>query len=114
MTDILEELIDTSENRKVKCLKASPDIPEGAQETFILNEKATEEADSDLFVCLGAFFAFSFLTGQAFGVELAPAVWKQIVGDKIVIDDLMKIDQSAYQCLREKHPDGGPELDKAV
>ena len=114
MTDILEELIDTSDNRKVKCLKPSPDIPEGVIETLILNEEASEVADSDFFKCLGAFFAFSFLTGQSFGVELAPAVWKQIVGDKILIEDLMKIDQSAYHRLIAQFPNGGPELDKAV
>jgi len=49
MTDILEELVDTSENSKVKILKASPDIPDGAQETLMLNEKATDEADINQF-----------------------------------------------------------------
>ena len=63
MSSINDELIDTKEGRKVKCLKMSPGIPQGAQETFMLNDKATQDADRDLFVCLGGFLAFSFLTG---------------------------------------------------
>ena len=62
---ILEELMDTNiEGKvgdKVKCLK-KPVIP-GVQETFILNEDATSEPDRELFVCLGGFLAFAFLSG---------------------------------------------------
>ena len=47
MTDILEELIDQSDERKVRLLKLSPDMPKGAQETFILNPEASDEADRE-------------------------------------------------------------------
>ena len=68
----------------------------------------------ELFTILGGLFAFSFLTGQCFGVELSQAVWKQIVGDKIVIDDLKNIDHQAYVCLREQYTEDCLESDKAV
>ena len=41
-------------------------------------------------------------------------MWKQIVGDKILIDDLKNVDKSAFNRLQDQYPDGGPELDKAV
>ena len=53
---------------------------------------------------MGALFAFCFMTGQTFGVKLDQAVWKQIIGDKMLIDDLMNIDQSTYCRLNYKFP----------
>ena len=87
----MEEL----EEMKVGCLKRSPGIPENATQTFMLNEKANED-DDDLFQYLGAFMAFSFLTRQPFSLNLADAVWKQIIGDKILSEDLRTIDEPFY------------------
>ena len=115
MSDVIDELQDED---KVKCLKKSPDSPQGLQ-TFLLNEKSDE--DDDLFICLGGLLAFSFLTGQPFGVEMAPVVWKQIVSDKIDIEDLKNIDRNTYIRLRDQYPmnednpdEENVELDRAV
>lgn len=87
---------------KVNCLKRSPGIPANAPQTFMLNEKANEE-DDDLYQYIGAFLAFSFLTKQPFSLDLANAVWKQIIGDKILKEDLRNIDEPFYLQLGEKY-----------
>ena len=72
MESICNELVDTSENAKVKCLKKCPD-----SENFMINSDPIDnDEDRELFVYLGAILAFSFLSGQCFDVKLATAVWK--------------------------------------
>ena len=67
---------------------------------------------------LGALLAFAFLSGQCFGVELAKSVWKQILGDKLCIEDVLEVDEEAYHLLRSLTSDetgaDNPKLDKAV
>jgi len=75
--------------------------PNPAAEVLILNEGATGETREDLYKCLGALLAFSFLCLQPFTVELATCVWKQIIGDKLTLQDIKEIDTKAYKLLHE-------------
>lgn len=63
MTNIIGELAESGDNRKVICL-----IKCTKSDSFRLNEQATSKEDRELFVMLGAILAFAFLTGQCFGV----------------------------------------------
>ena len=100
LTSINLELMDTSEKRRIKCLKKCPN-----ESTYLLNELAeTEERkDREIFIFLGGLLAFAFLTGQCFGVELAKPVWKQLIGDKLSIEDVLEVDRQAYERLRSQY-----------
>ena len=63
LTSISEELVETGENPKVKCLKKCAN-----SDSYRLNESATDEQDREFFVMLGALLAFAFLSGQCFGI----------------------------------------------
>ena len=68
---------------------------------------------------LGALLAFAFLSGQCFGIQVAQSVWKQILGDKLLIQDVLEVDEQAYLLLSSQNPSDesgaeNPKLDKAV
>ena len=74
----------------MKCLKKCAN-----SDAYRLNEQATDANDRELFIMLGALLAFAFLSGQCFGIELAKPVWKQILGDKLSIEDALEVDPEA-------------------
>ena len=60
MSSINIELMETSSDRKIQCLKQCPN-----KSTYMINEQAEteEQEDRELFVFLGGLLAFAFLTG---------------------------------------------------
>lgn len=49
---------------------------------------------------LGAFIAFALISKQPFALNLAPAVWKQILGEQLDLASLSDIDSNIVELLR--------------
>ena len=96
LTDIMEEL---KEGDTVDCLKRLP----GENEIYILNDRVDDE-NYDSFTFIGGLLAFSFLTRQPFSVDLADPVWKQVIGDKLLMEDMLVVDEAKYHDLEARYP----------
>ena len=56
-----------------------------------------------MFKFLGAFIAFGILSKQPIPLNLAPTVWKQILGQDLNLADLESIDAYSSQVLSDLH-----------
>ena len=54
-------------------------------------------------VYLGGFLGYSFLTKTCFGVDFANCFWKQVLGHKLLAEDIGELDQQAFDKLRSEH-----------
>lgn len=54
-----------------------------------------------MFEFFGAFLAFAFLSKSPLPFNLAPWVWKQILQEKVTLNDLDGIDAYSAQVLRD-------------
>ena len=62
------------------------------RDCFILDPDSTGPTHLHLFKYLGAFIAYSIMTKAPIPLNLAPTVWKQILGDEMTLADLESID----------------------
>ena len=67
----------------------------------ILNSVALTPATQDMYKVLGAYIGYSFLTKSPIPLCLAPIVWKQILQEKLTLNDLDDIDSYSVQVLKE-------------
>ena len=93
MAQIYEELRDG----KVSLLQRL----EGS-ELYMIN-RVTKAEDERHLVYLGGFLGYSFLTKTCFGVDFANCFWKQVLGHKLLAEDIGELDQQAFDRLRSEH-----------
>lgn len=94
LCDIYEEL------RKGNPVGLLTEVPDGAR--YMLNEQLDCYND-ELYVYMGALLAYSFLTMNTFGVDLADALWKLLLGHKLYASDMAEIDAETYSKVRSAH-----------
>lgn len=73
------------------------------RDCFILNPASKSPAHLEMFKFLGAFIAFGILSKQPIPLNLAPTVWKQILGQDLNLADLESIDAYSSQVLSDLH-----------
>lgn len=116
--DLLTSCMVELAQLKIDLFKQPPNPTASMSEFLILNDKATGQPREDMFKCLGALLAFSFLCLQPFTAELAPCVWKQIIGDKLTLQDIKEIDQRTFRVLHDQFTDEdgktSPAADKEI
>lgn len=71
------------------------------RDCYILNSVALTPATQDMYKVLGAYIGYSFLTKSPIPLCLAPIVWKQILQEKLTLNDLDDIDSYSVQVLKE-------------
>jgi len=71
------------------------------RDCFIFNPTATSPAHLEMYKYLGGFIAFAILSKSPVPLNLAPTVWKQILGESLVLSDLESIDAFSAQVLTD-------------
>ena len=102
--DSLVNIVDEMESGAVPLLIKSPNnkTDHGAnRDCFILDPASTGPAHLNMFKFLGGFIAFGILSKSPVPLNLAPSVWKQILGETMTLADLDGIDAYSAQVLTD-------------
>ena len=100
LTNIIQELESSVLPLLIPTANNSKEV--GAhRECFMFNPDATSPAHLEMLGYLGAFIAFGILSKQPFALNLAPAVWKQILGETMLLKDLESIDFTSAKLLQD-------------
>ena len=97
--DSLVNIIDEMESGLVPLLIKSPNNRNEHGENrdcYILNPDSKSPAHLEMFKYLGAFIAFGILSKSPVPLNLAPTVWKQILGQPLTLADLASIDAFSF------------------
>lgn len=89
-SDVLPILIKTSNNRNDHGLN---------RDCFMLNPSSRSPTHLELFKFFGAFLSFFIMTKAPIPINLAPSVWKQLLGDEPELADLEGFDAYTSQVL---------------
>jgi len=76
------------------------------RDCYILNPDSTSPAHLDMYRFLGAFIAFGILSKSPIPFNLAPTVWKQLLGERMSLADLEQIDSYSSQVLTDMQTHG--------
>ena len=71
------------------------------RDCYILSPNSTSPAHLDMYKYLGGFIAFGILSKSPVPLNLAPTVWKQILGEQMTLEDLESIDTYSSQVLTD-------------
>ena len=76
------------------------------RDCFILDPSATSPACLEMYRFMGAFLAFAILSKSPLPFNLAPTVWKQLLGEDVNLADLESIDAYSSQVLTDLRDHG--------
>ena len=76
------------------------------RDCFILDPAATSPACLEMYKFIGAFLAFAILSKSPLPFNLAPSVWKQLLGENLTISDLESFDAYSWQVLTDLRDNG--------
>lgn len=62
------------------------------RDCFIIDPASTSPSHLEMYRYVGGFIAFGILSKSPIPFNLAPTVWKQILGEKMTLADLESID----------------------
>ena len=102
--DSLVNIVQEMEDGLVPLLIKSPNNrnDHGAnRDCYILNPDSTSPAMLEMYKYLGGFIAFGILSKSPVPLNLAPTVWKQILGEKMQLSDLESMDAYSSQVLTD-------------
>lgn len=71
------------------------------RDCFVLDPSSKSPSHLLMFKYLGAFIAFGILSKQPVPLNLAPSVWKQILGEPLLLSDLNSFDAYSAQILSD-------------
>lgn len=71
------------------------------RDCFIINPTSTSPAHLEMYKYLGGFIAFGILSKSPVPLNLAPTIWKQILGERMSLVDLESIDAYSSQILTD-------------
>lgn len=71
------------------------------RDCFVLDPASKSPAHLEMYKYLGAFIAFGVLSKQPVPLNLAPTVWKQILGQPLTLADLESVDTYSAQVLTD-------------
>ena len=82
------------------------------RDCFILNPDSTTPSHLEMYKFLGACIAFAMMAKSPIPLNLAPTVWKQLLGDKMNLADLESIDTYSSQVMTDLHRYGAALSDE--
>ena len=91
-SDVLPLLIKSPNNRNDHGIN---------RDCFILSPRSNSPVHLEMFKYLGGFIAFGMMSKSPVPLNLAPTVWKQILGEKMELSDLESIDAYSSQVLTD-------------
>ena len=62
------------------------------RDRFLLNAALTENYHEQCFVFLGKFLGIGIRTGSTLPINLAPFIWKQLIGQTVTLQDVAAVD----------------------
>ena len=71
------------------------------RDCFLLNGSSKTPTNMEMFKFFGGLIAYGIMSKSPVPFNLAPIVWKQLLNDKPVLDDLNDIDAYSYQVLKD-------------
>lgn len=71
------------------------------RDCFVLDPASKSPNHLEMFKFLGAFIGFGILSKSPISLNLAPTVWKQILGEELTLNDLTQIDNYSAQVLTD-------------
>lgn len=101
-SESIAEMCEELQNGAVPILIPTPN---GREETgvnrdcFILNPEATSPIHLNMFRFLGVLLGIAIRSGSPVDLQLAPPVWKQLVGESLTLQDLSEVDSDYIQGL---------------
>ena len=102
--DSLVNIVSEMENGAIPLLIKSPNNRNDHgtnRECFIVDPSSTSPVHLEMYKYLGGFIAFGILSKSPVPFNLAPTVWKQILGMKMTLSDLESIDAYSSQVLTD-------------
>ena len=101
-SESIAEMCDELQNGSVPLLIQTPNGREDTgvnRDCFIINPTASSPVHLNMFRFLGALMGIAVRTGSPINLNLAPPVWKQLVGMTLTLSDLSEIDSDYVQGL---------------
>ena len=91
-SDALPLLIKTANNRSEVGTN---------RECYLLNPEANSPTHFEMFHYLGCILGFAIMSKSPIPLNLAPSVWKQLLGDQMTLNDLDCIDTLSAKILKD-------------
>jgi len=113
--DTLVNIVNEMEEGALPLLIKSPNNRNdhgSYRDCFILNPSATSPAHLEMFRFMGGFLAFAILSKSPIPFNLAPTIWKQLLGEKLKLSDLESIDAYSSQVLIDLRDHGASLSDE--
>ena len=101
-SESIAEMCDELQNGSVPLLMQTPNGRDDAgvnRDCFIINPAANSHIHTNMFRFLGALMGIAVRSGSPINLNLAPPVWKQLVGLPLTLADLSEIDSDYVQGL---------------
>ena len=101
-SESIAEMCDELHNGSVPLLIQTPNGRDDTgvnRDCFIINPTSTSHIHLNMFRFLGALMGIAVRTGSPINLNLAPPVWKQLVGMSLTLSDLSEIDSDYLQGL---------------
>ena len=76
------------------------------RDCYILNPTSTSPAHLEMYKYLGGYIAYGILSKSPIPLNLAPTVWKAILGERMSLSDLESIDAYSSQILTDLQSHG--------
>jgi len=71
------------------------------RDCFVVNPTSVTPTHQQLFKFMGVLIAYAFRSKSCLPFNLAPVFWKQIMGDRLVENDLKSIDTYMWQMFQD-------------
>lgn len=101
-SESIAEMCDELQNGSVPLLMQTPNGRDDAgvnRDCFIINPEANSHIHTNMYRFLGALMGIAIRSGSPINLNLAPPVWKQLVGLPLTLADLSEIDSDYVQGL---------------
>lgn len=101
-SESIAEICDELQNGSVPLLMQTPNGRDDTgvnRDCFIINPAANSHIHVNMYRFLGALMGIAIRSGSPINLNLAPPVWKQLVGLPLTLSDLSEIDSDYVQGL---------------
>lgn len=113
--DSLVNIVQEMEDGVVPLLIKSPNNRNDHginRDCFIIDPASTSPSHLEMYRYVGGFIAYAILSKAPIPFNLAPTVWKQILGEKMTLADLESIDAYSSQVLTDLQKYGASLTDE--
>lgn len=71
------------------------------RECYMLNPESESPTHLEMFHFLGCMIAFGIMSKSPMPINLAPTVWKQLLNEKLTLNDLDQVDTNAFKLIKD-------------